>query len=363
MPRMRWTLGCALSVAGIAVSCAGIEQRIGPAPLIPFQATFHHWDHHWFQWTPKHPIYESIEGATKTSPSGEDLVWIWLTERAGNKRQVHYFNDLQTATHFPAKAYYRNVGYRATGSFGSPLDLEIRFKDKDDADVEWVVSMGGSRAFEAQGAGLTDQSGHGATEFFLIFFRERSLRASASRLTIGGADFSFPNDPMVASRYRFQAAYSFNNFFASIPYGGGRVAVTDQSIVLPIGGGLKLFRQRAAPTVYRTQGPDSQGAVVVTFDRDGQLMTYEQIDRGHTLRVTVDQPLPTRDGGRVGYSVAFDAFERLIQGVATVTRNGDTVSVEWSHTRPGWALGYHFSSSVRAIGPSGYELIVTPGGR
>jgi len=362
MSRMPWTVG-ALSVACIAVACAGIEPRTGPPPLIPFQSTFHHWDHHWFQWTPKHPIYESIEQASKKSPSNQDLVWIWLTERTGNKRQVHYFNDLPTAAHFPGEAYYRNVRYRVNGSFGSPLDLEIRFKDKDDADVEWIVSMGGSRAFEARGAGLTDQSGHSASEFFLIFFRERSLRASDSRLTIGGADFSFPNDPTLAARYRFQAAYSFNNFVAAIPYGGGRAAVTDQSLALPIGAGLTLIRQRDAPTVYRTQSPDSRGTVVVTFDRDGQLLAYEQIERGHTLRVTLDQPLPTRDGGRAGYSVAFDAFQRLIQGLATVTRNGDTVSVEWRHTNPSWALGYPFTSSFRAISPSGYELIVTPGGR
>jgi hypothetical protein len=108
--------------------------------------------------------------------------------------------------------------------------------------VEWTVSMGDRRAFEAQGAGLTDQSGHGATEFFLIFFRERSLRAADSRLTIGGADFSFPHDSGLESRYRFQAAYSFNSFFATIPLAGGRVAIADQSIVLP--SGVRLFPRR-----------------------------------------------------------------------------------------------------------------------
>src|SRR5437899_3213229 len=78
-------------------------------------------------------------------------------------------------------------------------------------------------------------------------------------------------DRHVARRRSAQRSYSFDNFFASIPYGGGRVAVTDQSIALPIGGGLRLFRRRDAPTTYQTQSPDSGPAVVVTFDRHGQL--------------------------------------------------------------------------------------------
>jgi len=256
MSRMSWPLLCAVSVASVAVACASIQPRMAPPPLLPFQTTFHHWDHHWFQWTPTHPLYESIEGASTKSPSGQDLVWVWLTERVGTKRQVHYLNDLQAATRPSGEAYYRDIRYRAIGTFGSPLGLEVRFKDKDDADVEWTIRMDEDGAFDAQGAGLTDQSGHGAAQFFLIFFREKSRRASSSRLTIGGADFSFPNDPTLAPRYRFQAAYSFNIFVASIPYGEGRVDVTNHGIVLrPFGGGVELLRQRDAP-VYRSQSAD-----------------------------------------------------------------------------------------------------------
>jgi hypothetical protein len=363
MSRMSWPLLCAVSVASVAVACASIQPRMAPPPLLPFQTTFHHWDHHWFQWTPTHPLYESIEGASTKSPSGQDLVWVWLTERVGTKRQVHYLNDLQAATRPSGEAYYRDIRYRAIGTFGSPLGLEVRFKDKDDADVEWTIRMDEDGAFDAQGAGLTDQSGHGAAQFFLIFFREKSRRASSSRLTIGGADFSFPNDPTLAPRYRFQAAYSFNIFVASIPYGEGRVDVTNHGIVLrPFGGGVELLRQRDAP-VYRSQSADGRQGMVVTFDRDGQPLRCEQVDSGHTFRVTFDEPLPMRDGGRVAYRMALDGFQRLIEGVATVTRNSDAVSVEWNHTRPSWALGYRFTSRLRSISPSGYDLIVASDGR
>jgi hypothetical protein len=145
--------------------------------------------------------------------------------------------------------------------------------------------------------------------------------------------------------------------------GEAELLFADQRMTLPIGGGLTLFRWPDAPMVYRAHSPDTGRDAVVTFDSDGQLLAYEQIDRGHTFRIMLDQPLPTRDGGRAGYSVAFDAFHRLIEGVATVTRNGDAVSVEWHHEKPGWTHGYHFTSSLRAIGPTGYELIVASEGR
>jgi len=106
---------------------------------------------------------------------------------------------------------------------------------------------------------------------------------------------------------------------------------------------------------------DKVAAIKAEYVR--QFVAYEQIDRGHALRVILDNPLPTRDGGRVGYSLAFDAFQRLIEGVATVTRNGDDISVEWNHSRPDWALGYRFTSNLRAIRTSGYELTVTPTSR
>jgi len=360
MSHMPGPLVCVVGVACIAVACGGMPPRASSPPLIPFQTTFHHWDHHWFQWTPTHPIYESIEAASRNTPSGRDLVWIWLTERAGNKKQVHYLNDRQAAARFSRDAYYRDVSYRTIGACGNPLGLEIRFKDKDDADVEWTIGMNGAAAFEPGGSGLTDQSGHGAADFFLIFFREKSRRASDNHLTIGGADFSFSGDPTLASKYRFQAAYSLNVFVASIPYGQGHVVFTGDRILLPFTAGLELSRQGDG-SVYGSHAGDGGQPVIVAFDRDGQVIGYEQTDRGHTFRVTFDERLPTRDGGRVSYRMALDGFERLIEGIATVTRTRDSVSVEWNHTRPSWALGYRFISSLRAIGPSGYDLTVTGG--
>lgn len=47
---------------------------------------------------PKNPIYESIEVVSTDSFDGEKpLVWVFLTERGGQKKQIHYFNDKKIA--------------------------------------------------------------------------------------------------------------------------------------------------------------------------------------------------------------------------------------------------------------------------
>src|SRR5262245_40556498 len=86
-----------LPVACVDVGSSSPRAEALPQPVIPFHTSFRHWDHHLFLWTPTHPLYESIEAAASTSPGGRELVWVWFTERAVPKKQVHYVSDPETA--------------------------------------------------------------------------------------------------------------------------------------------------------------------------------------------------------------------------------------------------------------------------
>lgn len=330
-------------------------------PLIPLQSRFAHWDHHWFLWTPTHPRYESIEAASKSIAPGRDLVWAWFTERASDKRQVHYLNDEQIARGWGGDATYRNIVYRATGEPGSPLDLHVSFRDTDDAAVEWAVRVDRGRGLETRGAGLTDQSGHGAARFFLVFFREKSARTTDSRLTIGGRDFSFPDDIAVAARYRFQAAYSTNVFTVTLPYTAGRARIRPDGITLPLGYSLRL--QEPATTVTYQGEIFAGDTISATFDSLGQLRSYEHATGSHRFQMTFDPPLPTATGGRSRYRLALDHWDGLIEDEAAVTRDPDGVSVQWRHERPGWTVAYPMTSTLTAITPEGYQLTVSPARR
>jgi len=226
--------------------------------------------------------------------------------------------------------------------------------------VEWTVKVDASRDFEPGGAGLTNQSGHSAGALFLIFFREKNVRATDSRLTIGGQDFSFPKDPSIAARYPFQAAYSSNIFVTAIPYGRTRVTIESNRITLPSGQSLKLLRQSDLGTVYRTEGVTAGTMLTIDVDTRGQLRSYDQAEGGHTFRVLFDPALPTATGGRAHYRMSLDQFEGLITGVATVMTDGAAVSVEWNHEMPEWTRDYRFTSKAGGLAPTGYEFVVAP---
>lgn len=343
-------------------ACATIEPPTGVVPLIPLQSRFAHWDHHWFFWTPTHPVYESIEVAAKPIAPGRDLVRAWFTERAGGKRQVHYLNDERIARAWGRDAADRDIVYRTTGEPGSPLDLHVRFRDRDDAGVEWAVRVDHRRGFDTAGAGLTDQSGHGAARFFLVFFREKSVRTTDSRLTVGGREFSFPDDAAIVARHRFQASYSSNVFTVTLPYARGDVLIRPDRVTLPLGYSLRLLEPPGA-IVYRGEVFGPGNVVTATLDRLGQLRSYEHASGGHRFRVSFDPPLPTATGGRSRYRLALDDWDGLVEGVATVTKHADGVSVEWRHEKPEWTVAYPMTSTLTAITRTGYRLTVAPARR
>ena len=85
-----------------------------PHPMVPFTTSVDAWDHPWFLWLPRHPIYEAVEVASREPDrDGRVAVWVWFTERAGAKRQVHYRNDPQLATFVGGN--YRPIDYRIAG--------------------------------------------------------------------------------------------------------------------------------------------------------------------------------------------------------------------------------------------------------
>ena len=58
------------------------------APVVPLVTAHRYWDHHWFVWLPRHPVYESVEVMSIESAGGHcRAVWVFFTEREGGKHQ------------------------------------------------------------------------------------------------------------------------------------------------------------------------------------------------------------------------------------------------------------------------------------
>ena len=91
-----------------------------PRPCSALTSTLAYWDHHWFVWLPRHPVYESVEIASHDTPDSPlKLVWVFFTERDGVKRQVHYLNNRDVVTRWGG-SLYRDIHYERSGTAGRP---------------------------------------------------------------------------------------------------------------------------------------------------------------------------------------------------------------------------------------------------
>ena len=65
-----------LLTAFMSSTSAAWETRV---PFVPLTSTLSHWDHHWFVWLPRHPVYESVEIMSREAPENPlQLVWVFL---------------------------------------------------------------------------------------------------------------------------------------------------------------------------------------------------------------------------------------------------------------------------------------------
>ena len=109
-------------VRGLLLGVVALSYLIGtvvPASaVVPLVTVHQDWDHHWFVWLPRHPVYESVEVMSIDSAGGYyRAVWVFFTERHGGKRQVHFLDDRQSVEHFPG-SHFRPIDYERSGMQG-----------------------------------------------------------------------------------------------------------------------------------------------------------------------------------------------------------------------------------------------------
>ena len=215
---------------------------------MPLVSHHQYWDHQWFVWLPRHPVYESVE-IMSIEPAGSPYraVWVFFTERRGNKRQLHFLDDRRIVESYDG-SHYRPIVYRRSGAAGRGQSVRVALKGLDGEPIEIAVDLA-DRPLTRIGAGLTDQSGHSANAHFLLFHRDRNALAQRNEVRIGGRDYSFRpgDDPM--GKHGFMAAYSAGIQLAVISFGRwsfmGRetkliATAAGLSFSVAAGGGMRL---------------------------------------------------------------------------------------------------------------------------
>lgn len=308
-------------------------------PIVPFVTEFHHWDHHWYVWLPRDPLYEAVEVMSlATSGSATPLVWAFFTERAPPKRQHHYTNshDMAAKTGWT----YAAIDYATTGGAEGPLGTLVRFTDGQGKSVAINVDFAPGARLSHLGAGLTDQTGHSADRLFLLFYRESAARTEQSAVTIDGIEVSEPraNEPPPP----FRAAYSRNIFVGAIPFAKSRV-----SFGAAIAGELNFREQRSADTAHRlyvaTRARGDQ--IELLADAQGQIERYVDRRGSHTLTVDFSPPVAASD--KATYRIGFDEFHDLVAGNVHITRQDGGLVLDWRTEVPAWARNYPLRTQLR----------------
>ena len=356
----------AASVRGPFAGAAALLCLVSPispanaaAPVVPLVSAHHHWDHHWFVWMPRHPVYESAEiMSIDAAGNPYRAVWVFFTERHGGKRQVHFFDDRQIVEGFDG-SHYRAIDYKRTGTSGRGQSVRVALNGLDDVPIEIAVDLA-DRPLTRTGAGLTDQSGHSADTLFLLFHRDRNVLARSNEVWIGGRDYSFRIGDDPTGKHRFMVSCSAGIQIAVIPFGHWSFSWHDARlsasaaglsfVVTKSGGGIRLT---ASPAGYRNR-------IAVDLDAGGVLTKYRHDAGTHRLAISLDAAVPLAvDAPRTvsRFAVHMDPERPVARGEVVSEPMEGGRRLTWRLHSPQWAADYPFESLIKPNG-DGYTLII-----
>src|SRR4029453_1926883 len=88
---------------------------------------------HWYVWLRGNPIHEAIEVMSRHRGDGAPLVWVFFTERAPPKRQVHFVNNRAIAAMLGWQS--RHMTFAMPGPSGEQQSLAVPLKGPNDQPV------------------------------------------------------------------------------------------------------------------------------------------------------------------------------------------------------------------------------------
>jgi hypothetical protein len=342
-------LACAPPLVSAA---AKAEPAAMPHPLVPFFTIVDAWDHHWFLWLPHHPVYEAVEVASREPDrDGHVAVWVWFTERAGSKRQIHYRNSPQSAALVGGNT--RTIDYRISGDEGRPRGVRVVFGDVEDLPVDIDVQFDPDQVLNRQRAGLTDQSGHLSDRAFLVFYRDTNAQAKEGHARIGTVNYAFARDE-TQGPLPFRWSYSHGISINLILYNSFKASFGPEGYApSPETAGLYVLNR------------PSGGSVSLLADQFGQLKEY--VDRGVNgdfLRVAFDPPLPSSTPGfeprSSSFSISVRAAADLIRGHVESRGSEHMQVLDWHPDQPVWASKQPFRSEISKPDQQSLSVVVAP---
>ena len=343
----RLLIGAALVLACMAFTTTG-RGASAFSSAVPLTSHHVHFDHHWYVWLPRHPTYEAVEVMSVDAPHNPyKLVWVIFTERDGEKRQHHFIDD-RRITEYVDDFHYREIDYRRAGEAGEGQSVYASFADLDGARVEIAIDAEGMPLGRV-GAGLTDQSSHGAETVVMLFHRERNVLTERNRVAIDGRDFTFRAGDDSEGKHRFVAVYSAGIQIVVFPFGQWTFSV-DEARLRDDTAGLSFdVEVRTGGVALVANLPGYRDRITIELDADGALERYRHDVGSHRMVISLDEPLPLTGSAAEAtsrFSILMDPEEPVASGrvVSEPTEAGRRLS--WTIDTPSWGLGYPFQSVI-----------------
>ena len=360
-----FVLGLLPGVAGLSCLIGQVAPAGAATPVVPLVTAHHHWDHHWFVWLPRHPVYESVEVMSIDSAGDYfRVVWVFFTERHGGKRQTHFLDNRQIVERFPG-SHYRPIEYERSGAPGQGQSVRVALAGLDDVPIEIAVDFA-DRPLTRTGAGLTDQSGHSAGTLFLLFHRDRTALARTNEVRIGGGDYSFRAGDDPTGKHRFMAAYSAGIQIAVVPFGQwsfSRQQTREETRLNATAAGLSfVLTERNGGTRLTASVPGYRSRIAVDLAAGGALTGYRHDAATHRLALDFDADLPLAlDAPRTAreFSIRMDPDAPVARGEVVSEPLEGGRRLTWRLHSPSWTVDYPFESIIKSNG-GGYALVIRP---
>lgn len=329
-------------------------------PLIPFNTNFwNYWDHYWTTWLDSHPKYEAIELTAFDNPKNPDykLVRVFLSEKAGTKKQYFYLNDSTAVKRSRANTYYSDITYKKLGKKNEPKGLYVEFRDKDNELIKWTINFDDNQKLKKHTKGLTP-SIHSVGYVLLYHLRLKTQSTFNDELLINGVDYTFKETALQKEGKR--SWYNDGVYSAVVIFGGINFNIKDSIITNNWGREFKPLLENNL--IYRSNRLGPENFIEFEVDSFNQIKTYQQKSFNHSFKFSFNPSLPSnltaKNGQLINYTVSFDDNKKLMNGTIKIEKKDNDIIFYWTNKNPNWAVKRPFQSVLK-LNDFGYRLITS----